>query len=148
MTAGAQALAVAALLAAGLLFAQTGPGGSALGQLGLASEPERFTELAFADAGALPQGVARAGNRLKFSFTVTNSEGRPRDYRWSASERGVNASQPVVGTLSLAAGASEEVAVKLPAVCPGERSRIEVRLDALPEPIGFWVTCPAGQEDA
>ena len=148
MTARGQALAVAALLAAGLLFAQTGPGGSALGQLGLTGEPERFTELAFADAGSLPQGVARPGNRLTFSFTVTNSEGRPKDYRWSARERTPDAFPSVVGTLSLAAGATEEVAVKLPAACPGARSRIEVRVDDLPEPIGFWVTCPAGRDDA
>lgn len=145
MTRGGQALAIATALAAGLLFAQTGPGGSALGQLGLSGEQERFTELAFVDADALPQGVARAGNRLKFSFTVTNSEGRPQDYRWSASERDPGAFEPVIGALTLESGASEEIEVRLPATCAGERSRVEVRLDALPEPIGFWVTCPTRQ---
>ena len=146
MNRGGHALAITAALAAGLLFAQTGPGQSALGQLGLRSTPERFTELSFADAGSLPQEVARAGNRLKFSFVVANSEGRPRDYRWSARERSPDSSPPVLGTVSLAPGASREIAVRLPATCAGERSRIEVRVDALPEPIGFWVNC-AGREE-
>lgn len=141
MNRGGHALAITAVLAAGLLFAQTGPGQAALGQLGLKNDPDRITELSFVDAADLPTELPRSGVKVKFAVQIANAEGDARDYRWSAAESG---GTPVTGTVSLDADASTQVDVALPVACLDERSRIEVRIDALPDPLSFWLECPEG----
>jgi hypothetical protein len=139
--AGLATLAIAALAALGL--AQTGPGRSAVGGLGLSSGPDRFTELAFTAPRQLPSQVPTGTSRVALRFALHNAERRTTSYRWSIVQNGgtVLASGP----LRLDSGARARIDSKVHVRCvPGRRIRISVRLAKPAQSIGFWTRCGRG----
>jgi hypothetical protein len=136
-----------AALAAGVLalvgLAQTAPGLEAREALGLAEEPERFTELAFADPHELPDIVA-GPLETELAFEIHNQEGEERSYRWVAEfEAGDRVSRLAAGSATVADGAGTLVRrpVTLPCGADVGTGTVAVRLARPAREISFDVEC-------
>lgn len=136
-------LVVAVLLAVGALAAQSAAGQSLLQDAGLSPDPENFTELAFERPSKLPDVLA-PDRPTTVDFRVHNSEGEPRAYKWSVEQRRPDGSGRRVlrqGSLPLRAGDSAVVRAPITPVCRPGKVRIEVRLQAPKQNIGWWIGC-------
>lgn len=138
----APAVALAALALAGLGLAQTDPGRGLLGDWGLSSPSEPYTELAFAKPDALP--TRASDGAVSVPVWLHNVEGGPRTYHWTATTRqdgGADAIAAGSGLVTLADGASTTVRARIPVTCSGERTRVDVSLGGAHRTIGFWLAC-------
>lgn len=130
-----------ALTLAGLALAQTDPGRELLGDWGLSSPSEPYTELAFARPDVLP--AAPTHGTVQAPFRIRNVEGGSRAYRWTATTRedGGPAAAAASGRVMLADGASTTVRARIPVTCAGERTRVDISLGGAHRTIGFWLHC-------
>jgi hypothetical protein len=134
---GAIGAAVVAVALVGA--AQTSAGKSVLRGAGLMSGPERYTELAFARPSKLPGALpARGRMSVAVPFTLRNAEGASRTYRWTIEAGGNILAR---GRVSAAPGERAVIRRRLSLGCRGARTRVEVRLAAPSESIGFWARC-------
>ena len=140
-SAAAPAVVLAALALAGLGLAQTDPGRELLGDWGLSSPSEPYTELSFAQPDALP--AAPTDGTVQAPFRIHNVEGGSRAYRWTATTRqeGGPAVAAASGRVTLAHGASTTVHARIPVTCAGERTRVDVSLGGAHRTIGLWLPC-------
>jgi hypothetical protein len=142
---GSRVLGVALLVGAVVLLglAQTGPGGDALGSLGLRSPSEGYTELGFKASGSLPERVTAPTATPDMPFIVGNREGGDRTYRWIIQARdrhGVR--QVATGTTPrLASGSSLIVTPRVRLACAEGRVRVIVRLVRPAQSIAYWTRC-------
>lgn len=133
-------LAVAAVALAGLGLAQTDSGRSALGDWGISSPAEPYTEIAFANPDTLPTRPERGA--VTVPVWLHNAEGGTRTYRWTATTRQEGAAAAATsGRVMLADGASTIVRTRIPVRCSGVRTRIDVSLGGAHRTIGFWLAC-------
>jgi len=136
-------VAVLVLVLVGLGVAQTSPGGRLLHALGISSPSAPYTELAFVNPAS--PGTPVPGATVRFAFWVHNVEGSVHMSTWTATTQAPRRA-PIVaasGRLTLANGASDTVALRIPTGCAGSQSRINVSLGGAHQTIGFWLSCPA-----
>ncbi len=110
--------------------------------LSLQRQPTPYTQLGFANAGALPTtGVP--GQSVPVSFIITNDEGRPVSYRYVvASGSGTKLTAISSATRVLAAGDSWGVGINVVPQCAAASCRVQVSLPEQNESIGFTLTYP------
>jgi hypothetical protein len=142
---GSRVLGVALLVGAALVLglAQTGPGGDALGSLGLRSPSEGYTELAFEASGSLPEHVTAPTATPDMPFIVGNREGGDRTYRWIIQRRDRSGLRQVATgtTPRLASGSSLIVTPRVRFACAETRVRVIVRLAEPAQSIAYWTRC-------
>jgi hypothetical protein len=142
---GSRVLGVALLVGAALVLglAQTGPGGDALGSLGLRSPSEGYTELAFKASGSLPEHVTAPTATPDMPFIVGNREGGDRTYRWIIQRRDRSGLRQVATgtTPRLASGSSLIVTPRVRFACGEGRVRVIVRLAEPAQSIAYWTRC-------
>jgi hypothetical protein len=139
---GAVGAAALALLGA----AQTGPGRSALRDLGVAGATEPYTELAFARPDALPARLPRGTSTVALPFSLRDREAGAATYRWRVQVSGNGPAQTVAAGVARAVrGGTAFAAPRVRIRCDAPRVRINVLLAGRPESIGLWAQCaPAG----
>ena len=134
-------IAIAAIIAIGLLALQTGPGQSLLRAAGLSRPTAPFVELYFPDARSLPSSLP-ASRRLTVHFALGNRSTVARPFVWTVSEE--------IGSrrLALAAGrsvvpANRAVTVTQPVrvACPGKRTQLLVSLQRSSARLTLWLAC-------
>jgi hypothetical protein len=134
--------AVAVVALVGLGLSQTGPGGSWLRSMGIATPSEPYTELAFADpaAPATPEPPAH----VRVRFWIHNAEGVSRTYRWTAITRTTGQAARLAGSgaLALADGGAATIVARIPIICVDARVRVSVTLGMANQTIGYWQSCP------
>jgi hypothetical protein len=135
-------LVILVVLCAGL--AQTSPGHSVLADMGLAETAPSYTELAFTDAGSLPNFVTAERASVSVSFGISNVSGATRAYRWSivAVHEGTS-KRAASGDVIVPAQGHAAVAESVRVTCPAGRDQMVVQLASPAESINFWVACPA-----
>jgi hypothetical protein len=139
-------VAILLMVFVGLGVAQTSPGGRLLHALGISSPSEPYTELALVNPAS--PGTPAPGATVSFAFWVHNVEGSAHMYTWRATTQAPRRA-PIVaasGHLTLANGASDTVALRIPTGCVGSQSRINVSLGGAHQTIGFFVRCPSGSQ--
>jgi hypothetical protein len=136
-------LVVPVVLCAGL--AQTSRGHAVLGDIGLYETPPSYTELAFTNAGSLPNYTKSEKTSVSVSFGIHNVSGRPHAYQWSivAVQRGTSEVKAVGDVTVLSQGRST-VSKSVALTCAAGHDQVVVRLASPAESIDFWLACPAG----
>jgi hypothetical protein len=139
-------LALVAIVLVVASVAQTRPGRAMMSRLGLSSEAERYTALAF----TTPDGIGgQTGDQITASFAIANHEGADRDYQWTVSVGGGSDSRALTnGSTRVADGSTGVIEPALPNPCATAevstaptRERITVSLSDPSQSIGFWLTC-------
>ena len=134
-------------LCAGL--AQTGQGHAVLGDMGLYETPPSYTELAFTNAGSLPNYTKSAKTEVRVSFGIHNLSGTPHAYRWSivAVQRGA-IEVKAAGAVTVLSQGRATVSKRVAVICAAVRDQVVVRLANPAESIDFWLACPASTSPA
>jgi hypothetical protein len=143
------AVAAAAVMLAGVGFAQTGPGRSVLRDAGMEGHGPSYTALSFASPGSLPTQLFSRNALLDAAFVIRNSSGQRRQYAWQLEE--IHSGQVrdlASGHVTVAAGGAATVSpggsAGFVTSCSNGRMKIEVLLPGAGESIGFWMTCVSG----
>ncbi len=100
-------------------------------------QPERLTELYFADLPNLPL-TYQADRSIPVSFTVHNLEERDMTYRYIV--YATTTSPPQIQTVSIPKGVTQTIIANLPATDYGERVPVAVELIDQQQSIHFWVS--------
>jgi hypothetical protein len=134
-------LIVLVALCAGL--AQTSRGHAVLGDMGLYETPPSYAELAFTNAGSLPNYVKSEKASVAVSFGIHNVSGRPHAYQWSiaAVQRG-KSEVKAVGVVTVLPQGRATVSERVAVTCAAGRDQVVVRLASPAESIDFWLACP------
>ncbi len=110
--------------------------------LSLQRQPTPYTQLGFANAGALPT-TGIPGQSVPVSFIITNDEGRPVSYRYVvASGSGTTLTAISSATKVVAAGAAWGVGINVVPKCPTASCRVQVSLPEQNMSIDFPLTYP------
>jgi hypothetical protein len=136
------ALVAAVVVCAGL--AQTSPGHAVLRDVGLYEVPASYTELAFTDAGALPDTLEPVKGPVPVSFSLHNVSASPQTYQWSiALTHDGKSKVKATGTVGVPAQGKATVTKSVTPCGTGPEVQVVVRLASPAESINFWVLCPA-----
>lgn len=135
---------VVALVALCACLAQTSQGHVLLSDMGLYKQPSNSTELTFTTPSDLPSVLPSPTSPIDTSFSIHNTSGTARSYRWSivltkAGKSAVKAS----GAVTVPAQGRTTVAKSVKMACVGGRLQVLVRLADPAESVDFWVACPA-----
>lgn len=135
-------LVAAVVICAGL--AQTSAGHAALRGVGLYEVPASYTELAFTDAGALPDTLEMVKGPVPVSFSLHNVSASAQSYQWSIALNHDGKSQvKATGTVGVPAQGKATVTKSVTPCGTGPEVQVVIRLASPAESINFWVQCPA-----
>jgi hypothetical protein len=130
-------------------LAQTGGGHAVLGDMGLYETPPTYTELAFTNAGSLPNYTKSRKTSVSVSFGIRNVSGRPHAYQWSivAVQQG-SSKVKAAGAVTVLSQRRATVSKSIAVICATVRDQVVVRLASPAESIDFWLDCPSGKSPA
>lgn len=137
-------LSLVALVVICVGLAQTSQGHALLRDAGLYEVPASYTELAFTDAGALPNTLTLAKKQVPVSFSVHNVSGSSQTYQWSiAVTRDGKSQVKAAGTVGVPAQGKATVTRSVTTACgTAPKVQVVVRLASPAESIDFWALCP------